>query len=153
MACDFRAAGREARIDFAFGDGGSAPALAMQPNVKLSGRQQRGALDSERKMGRRPCARWPARRAVGFPLERRVRPRAVLGERGLWHERSFTRPWRAQVKNWRSCCRGLTRLGWWLHSRRPRSAPVDATVLPRMATVLKPAHLTVADVTRRLLMD
>ena len=46
------------------------------PNVELSGRQRRDALDSERKMGRRPCARCPVRRAVGVPLECRVRPRA-----------------------------------------------------------------------------
>ena len=49
------------------------PGAFSGPNVELSGCQQRGALDSERKMGQRPCARWPARRAVGVPLERRVR--------------------------------------------------------------------------------
>ena len=64
--------------------------LNAGPNVELSGRQQRDVLDSERKMGRRPCARWPARRAVGVQLERRVRPRAVPSERDVWHKLSFT---------------------------------------------------------------
>ena len=43
---------------------------------ELSRARQRGVLDSKRKMGRRPSACWPARRAVGARLERRVRPRA-----------------------------------------------------------------------------
>ena len=51
MACGFIAAGRESRTDFVFGGGGSA--LAMQPNVELSGRQRRDAPDSERRMGRK----------------------------------------------------------------------------------------------------
>ena len=40
---------------------------------EVSWRQRRGALDSKRKMGRRPCAWWPARHAVGAQLDRRVR--------------------------------------------------------------------------------
>ena len=43
---------------------------------ELSRARQRGVLASKRKMGRRPSACWPARRAVGARLERRVRPRA-----------------------------------------------------------------------------
>ena len=56
--------------------------IAAIPIVKLSGRQQRDALDSERTMGRRPCARWPGRRAVGVPLERRVRPQPCGASEG-----------------------------------------------------------------------
>ena len=56
FTCGFTEAGREGCIDFVFCGGSSALMLALQPNVELSGRQQRGALDSERKMGRRPCA-------------------------------------------------------------------------------------------------
>ena len=47
---------------------------------ELSRARQRGVLDSKRKMGRRPSACWPARRAVGARLERRVRPRASKTE-------------------------------------------------------------------------
>ena len=53
VACGSTADGREGRIGFAFSGGDSALLLALQPNVELSGRQQRGALDSERKMGRK----------------------------------------------------------------------------------------------------
>jgi len=47
---------------------------------ELSGRQRQAALDSKRKMGRRPSAWWPAWPAVGAPLERVVRQhRFVVG--------------------------------------------------------------------------
>ena len=39
-------------------------------------RRRRGALDSKRKMGRRPSAWWPARHAVGAQLDRMVRRHA-----------------------------------------------------------------------------
>ena len=83
--------------------------VVLRPNVELSGRQQRGALDSERKMGRRPCARWPARRAVGVPLERKVRPRALLTEQDVSHRWSYT-PLRAEAAKACLRCRRLTPL-------------------------------------------
>ena len=48
---------------------------------ELSWHRRCGALDSERKMGRRPCARRPARHAVGAQLERGVRQRRA----GFWY--------------------------------------------------------------------
>ena len=53
LTSGFTAVGREGRIKVAFCGGGIALMLSLQPNVELSGRQQRGVLDSERKMGRK----------------------------------------------------------------------------------------------------
>ena len=46
---------------------------------EVSWRRRRGALDTKRKMGRRPCACWPVRHAVGDQLDRRVRQRDLHG--------------------------------------------------------------------------
>ena len=46
--------------------------------LEVSWRQRCGVLDSKRKMGRRPCAWWPVRHAVGAQLDRLVRPHRVL---------------------------------------------------------------------------
>ena len=60
---------------------------------EVSWRQRRDVLDSKRKMGRRPCAWWPVRHAVGAQLDRRVRQRrrttarTVFGATGLGAEK------------------------------------------------------------------
>ena len=36
---------------------------------EVSGHRRWGGLDRQRKMGRRPCAGWPSRHAVGGPLD------------------------------------------------------------------------------------
>ncbi len=125
--------------------------MFREPNVKLSGRQQRGAPDSGRKMGRRPCARWPAGRAVGVPLERRVRPRAMLSEQGILHEEMLPRPGCAEYAKLEWRCLGLTRLG--LPNRMPRSTRGCWLGAPVLAMGLGHTLWAAVDVACRELAD
>ncbi len=50
------------------------------PSFEVSWSQRRGTLDSERKIGRRPCARWGVCHAVGSQLDRMVRQHSAAAQ-------------------------------------------------------------------------
>ena len=78
--------GRSAGIEFGIHDCSPCATVASWwLTFELSRHRRWDALDSKRKMGRRPSACWPAWPAVGARLERRVR------HRGCWHERDYLR--------------------------------------------------------------